>query len=137
EAAIPLDTPVTIDVDNLPLRSALKLMLRTLDLRYIVRDEVLLITTREVAETNLSITAYPVGDLVRIPYNDEGERDYAHANYDDLIEVIVETVKPKSWEEVGGPGAIRPYPQRDALVVSQTMEVHTEIEEMLSRLRSA
>jgi hypothetical protein len=57
-------TPITKNLKGISLRSALKLMLRELELTYVVQDEVLLITTPEEAETRLSTKVYPVADLV-------------------------------------------------------------------------
>ncbi len=58
------DTPVTISLPGVTLRSALKLMLKELDLTYVIRDEVLKITTPEEAENELLTKVYPVADLV-------------------------------------------------------------------------
>lgn len=69
DAGIATDTPVTLDVKGISLRSALRLLLRPLDLTYVIQDEVLMITTPEEAEQRLSIKVYPVGDLVVPPYS--------------------------------------------------------------------
>ncbi len=58
------DEPVTVNVHNVSLRSALRLMLKQLQLTYIIQDEVLMITTPEEAETQLIVKVYPVADLV-------------------------------------------------------------------------
>jgi hypothetical protein len=58
------DTPITRELKGVSLRSALRLMLKDLDLTYVVKDEVLQITTPEEAEANLVTKVYPVGDLV-------------------------------------------------------------------------
>jgi hypothetical protein len=34
----------------------------------------------------------------------------AQADFDSLIELITSTIRPTSWEDVGGPGSIRPFP---------------------------
>ena len=44
------DTPVTIHVENISLAAALRHLLRNLDLTYMIRDEVLQITTPEIAD---------------------------------------------------------------------------------------
>ena len=46
-AGVNKDTPATIDVEGIPLRNALNLMLEEIELAYTIRDEVLLITTSE------------------------------------------------------------------------------------------
>jgi hypothetical protein len=64
EAAIATDTPITRNLKGVTLRSALRLMLREFDLTYVIRDEVLQITTRTAADTLLTTKVYPVADLV-------------------------------------------------------------------------
>lgn len=60
----PADLTVEKSYDQISLRSALKLMLRDLNLTFVVQDEVLLITTADEAVTKLSTKVYPVADLV-------------------------------------------------------------------------
>ena len=54
---------------------------------------------------------------------------------DDLIELITSTVKPDSWDDVGGPGAIDAY--NGLFVVSQTAKVHEQVEHVFDMLRKA
>ena len=64
EIGLSEEEPVSVDLKNVSLRSFLRLMLRDLDLTYMIKDEVMQITTVEVAEENLVNKVYPVGDLV-------------------------------------------------------------------------
>jgi hypothetical protein len=66
EAGVNIDTPVTKRLKGITLRSALRLMLGELELTYMVKDEVLQITTPEDAESpdNMVTKVYNVGDLV-------------------------------------------------------------------------
>ncbi|QDT10412.1 VWA domain-containing protein [Planctomycetes bacterium K23_9] len=64
EIGLTPDTPVNVDLKNVSLRSFMRLMLRELDLTYMIKDEVMQITTAEAAEANLINKVYPVGDLV-------------------------------------------------------------------------
>jgi hypothetical protein len=66
EAGVNIDTPVTKNLKGITLRSALRLMLSELELTYMVKDEVLQITTPEDAESpdNMVTKVYNVGDLV-------------------------------------------------------------------------
>ena len=57
-------TPITMSLKGVSLRSALKLMLKEADATYVIRDEVLLITTDEEANKELTTKVYPVADLV-------------------------------------------------------------------------
>ncbi len=69
EASVSMDTPVTKTLRGVTLRSALRLILKDLELTYVIRDEVLQITTPEDAESQLITKVYPVGDLVIPPIN--------------------------------------------------------------------
>ncbi len=64
DAGLTADEPVTINLQNVTLRSALRLMLKKMQLTYVIRDEVLMITTPEEAESELVAKVYPVADLV-------------------------------------------------------------------------
>ncbi len=64
EAGASVDTPITKTLSGISLRSTLRLLLSELELTYVVRDEVLQITTPEDAESQLITKVYPVGDLV-------------------------------------------------------------------------
>jgi hypothetical protein len=64
EVGINADQPVTVNLHNVSLRSALRLMLKNLQLTYIIQDEVLMITTPDAAQKQLVVKVYPVADLV-------------------------------------------------------------------------
>jgi hypothetical protein len=53
-----------------------------------------------------------------------------------MIDLIQSTVAPDTWDGVGGPGAIRPLVSAGdpLLVVSQTSEIHDEVENLLRRI---
>ncbi|MFK8113794.1 MAG: VWA domain-containing protein [Rubripirellula sp.] len=64
EIGLSAEEPISLTLKNVSLRSFLRLMLRELDLTYMIKDEVMQITTVEQAEQNLINKVYPVGDLV-------------------------------------------------------------------------
>ncbi len=64
DAGAGTDTPVTKNLRGISLRSALRLMLGPMDLAFVIKDEVLLITTKEKADAELVTKVYPVADLV-------------------------------------------------------------------------
>ena len=59
----------------------------------------------------------------------------AQADFESLIDLITQTVAPKSWEQNGGQGNIAPFETNLSLVVSQTQEVHEQIADLLEQLR--
>jgi len=129
EASVSPDTPVTKTLRGIQLASALRLILRDLELTYLVRDEVLQITTPEDAESQLLIHVFDCRDLLAMQ---GGERDLRP---DRLMDLITTNVNHDSWREVGGPGAISEY--NGLVVVTQTAETQKEIERMLDMLRKA
>ena len=121
EMGIGTDTPMTIAVGGVSLRSALRLMLSQLDLSYTIEDEVLQITTPERAESALHSRLYRVSRLV------PPDRDGAY-----LVELITKHVAPDSWSEVGGPGAITYIEHIETLAISQTEDVLHQVHALLS-----
>ena len=134
EAGIGTDTTVTKNLKDIPLRSALRLILHELGLTYVVENEVLLITTNEAAEARCEPVVYPVADLVE-KYRDRNGN--ITPDFDSLIEMIQSTVAPSSWDEVGGPGSIAKFDTNLSLVLDQTQEVHEEVVDLLEQLRTA
>ncbi len=125
EAGVGSDTPVSCKVKGISLRSALRLLLGRHDLAFVIQDEVLLITSGEVADARLFTRTYPVGDLV------------VDDDYDGLIEAITSTVAPQTWDEVGGPGSLSTVKSAGSLVISQTRDVHEKVLQLLRSLRGA
>jgi hypothetical protein len=125
DAAIGSDTPITRKVNNVKLKSGLELLLRDLDLTYLIKNEILLITTKDKADTELLTRTYPVGDLVE------------QKNAETLIKAITTTVCPPAWDKVGGPGSITYVPSVKGLVISQTRDRHDAVLELLRSLRGA
>ena len=208
------DTPVTLEIaQEIMLKSALNLILENRHLCFIVKDEVLKVTSEAMRTGQIYTVTYPVGDLVMpIPnfvasprmglagaYHDalgninggngpfgtvstplsvvasrDGKQNSAsinptvlaqmsggrqgggaagspqnmpmgfgpgglgggaNADFDSLIDLVTQTVAPKSWEQNGGQGNIASFPTNLSLVVSQTQEVHEEIVDLLEQLR--
>lgn len=125
EAGIGQDSLVACRVSGVKLGSALRLLLASLELKFFVDDDVLQVTSRNVADAHLTTRTYPVGDLV------------AKGDYDGLIEAITSTVSPQTWDEVGGPGVISEVRNCSSVVISQTFDVHEEIVTLLRALREA
>ncbi len=218
EEAVSSDTPVTIQLSQeISLRSALNLILQPLHLSYVIKDEVLKITSEQMRDGEVFTATYDVADLViPIPnfvpgkmgmrsalHDAYGDLGYggmgspwggnsgalavmasndgranagainpavlaqlgnspaggggggltgvgnpmgggfgpgglgggAQADFDSLIDLVTSTVKPQTWDEVGGPGSIAPFETNLSIVVSQTQDVHEEIVDLLEQLR--
>ena len=129
DAGIAPDTPVTDAGQGITARSFLRKALRNVGLTYFVRGEMLLVTTVEKAESDLDVVVYP------LPF---GMGRGAQTDFQPLIDLIQNTIVPLSWDTQGGPGAIRPFDSSGAplLIVSQSSEVHDEVEALLSVLHA-
>jgi len=138
EAGVSPDTPITARIENLPLESSLRIILKEHELGFTIRDNVIVITTPEDLESDLITRVYPVLDLVtRHVANPQDGKATTVADYDSLIEVITATLDPDSWDDVGGPGAIDCLDNAGALIVSQIRDTHRQIDSLLTALRQA
>ncbi len=145
EAAIGLDTPITIRLTNISAAAALRHMFRRIDptLTFSIRDDALTITTYEYAEAELETRFYDIADLaedidvkrvfwvsglssISIPF---------HTDFDAIVEIVTKVIEPDSWDEVGGPGSVNTHD--GIMVVSQTWEVHNKITAALAAVRKA
>jgi general secretion pathway protein D len=67
EASVGADTPVTKSFKQVRLSTILDLLLKDLELTYVEKDGLLLITTPEDAESKLEIRVYDCRDLLAMP----------------------------------------------------------------------
>ena len=126
-------TKVTLKVGGVKLKSVLNLLLEPLELTYMIDDEVLKITSRQRSQGDLFVANYPVADLVTATEADDPSRRIN--SLDSLRELIATTVRPDSWDELGGNGSVKPYEGTLSLVVRQTPQVHDEIRDLLAMFR--
>ncbi|QEG01267.1 hypothetical protein Mal15_53430 [Stieleria maiorica] len=119
EIGLDANAGTSIALTNVSLRSALRLMLRDLELTYLIKDEVMQITTVEAAEDNLIVEMYV------LPAN-------LAAKSNDVIKVLTATVVPDTWETLGGPSTAMAIDH--VLVVSTTSDVHDRAERFLAML---
>jgi hypothetical protein len=124
EEGISRDTPVTLRVHDLSLRSALQQLLSTYNLTILVANDVLHVTSQLEAGNELVHRLYPVADLL-----DE------IANPDPLIELIEQSIAVNSWSCVGGAGTVQYFTPRRLLLLYQTEAVHQQIDWLLAALR--
>ncbi len=202
------DTPVTLQLpSSIKLKSALNLILNSLELTYVIENDVLSITSLEAKRSKVYPRTYRVTDLVTpIPnfstsyedglagalraayqmtnpqanvqvmpvsmtdlgngmagaaagmnsnvlgqYNPMGSQGGfgvnnppmgggaagggSFADFQSLMDLIQTTIMPDTWEALGGPSSMSPYPQNLSLVISTTSEVHDQIADLLESLR--
>ncbi|QDT88774.1 hypothetical protein [Gimesia algae] len=143
EVGLTPKTPVTIEVKGIKSKSVLNLLLEPLDLAYVMRDEVVVITSRTRSLGKPYVVSYPVADLaVPIPLAGPVPADETASaaktpaiDFESLIDLIQSTVDPDSWETVGGNGSIQPHAASQSLVIRQTSKTHQRIEDLFTELR--
>ncbi|WP_428938614.1 hypothetical protein [Fontivita pretiosa] len=148
------DTIVNVRLRAVPLRKVLGLVLSEAGsgnlLTYYIDEDVIEITTREIADQQLITRVYPVDDLLmEVPdfigpdfqlqsaavggggggqqiftnTNDKGEKPLTRAERaQQLVELIQATIQPEVWNVNGGRAAIRVY--RGSLIVTAPRSVH-------------
>jgi hypothetical protein len=150
EEGVNLDCPLSLKVEGISLKSALNILVKQVRLSYVIKDEVLQITTEEHAKGPPKMVTYPVADLVtpigggdcelapflcRMCPDLAGKHAPGRTAEDVLIRLITTTIEPKSWSEVGGKGTIQYFPLGLALVINQTQDVQEQIADLLTALR--
>ena len=132
DEGISADASVTLEMDRVPLRTALRLILEPLNLTYVIEDDVLKITTTTAAKLKLYIRRYSVRDLIAIPADRELDAKYQ------ALEAAIQSSTSGRGENLDGEGGtIRLTPEVGLIVVHQTQIVHREIEGLLTAIRKA
>jgi len=131
EMGVTYKTPITLKLKS-TLRTLLKRMLGDLNMAYVVKDETILITSRERAKAMTTTRTYYLGDLaasVNFRFGPVLSKIVMMQNVNQLINTITQTVDPQSWK-VNNPdavGVIAFNPLTMSLTVVQTAEIHYSI----------
>jgi TolA-binding protein len=132
EVGIGLKTPISISADHIPLADVLYRVLEPLRLDYVLRNEVLVISSRSRCRPLLEVRAYPVADLV----TDSNTASGAKVDFEPLTKLITSNVDPASWQSFGGRGSIQPFESKLSLVIRQSAAGHRSTGRLLQNLRS-
>ncbi len=135
---ISINTNVTFKVTNITMKSALNRLLHNARLTYTITDEVILITTPAQAGGALTMTTYPIGDILDCDLSKVPSLAGEYKNRTEKAARVVKfitAVEPKRWLECGGPGTLEFFPGSQYLMVNQTPAVHEMISTQLMGLR--
>ena len=136
-----LSKPVTLKLDGGSLSAALSLVLHPAGLTYQVKNDALVITTKEKELAQLERRVFPVSDLIGADSNNltnflsmltENKKESPEAT---LIQFIQDTVEPQSWSKSGGLARIEYFPLGKAVVVSQTPDNQEKVQKLLNAVR--
>lgn len=123
-AQVESNQPLTVQFENLPLRSALMTMLDPIGLMAIVKGDELLVTDQTETGNQLFTRAYPAADIV------VAEGMSPRRLMEELMKVHADT-----WADNGGTGSVEWFVFSYALVVTQTASVHEGVEDRLKAVR--
>lgn len=127
---IKLDSEVTLNVKGPTLRSILGLILEPMDLDFVIRNEVMQITTKNAADAYVDTWVYEIGHLKKF----EAES---------LEKLIRKSIRPDSWRITAADHATAKRPStrsanivnvNETLVVTQSQRGHDEIRDLLEQL---
>jgi hypothetical protein len=118
------DLPICKTLKDVPLASALDLVLNGQYLVWVIHNDVLLITNAESEAKYAQTKVYVVGDLDEHP--------------EMIGNIIVQSLAPETWRNNGGTvGSIAPFEKGRALVITHTSRMHRRIAKLLGDLRAA
>jgi len=130
EKEVDYETMVSLKARKISVRALLRKLLNDLGLTYVIKDEMIQVTTMEKAKKMLVVRSYPIGDLVtagldaRLP---PALRALAiQQSAKQVIDLIKQMVDPDSWagSETGGMGTIAFHLETMTISVKQTAEIH-------------
>jgi hypothetical protein len=126
EAGVAYDSVVTLDAKGMSMRTVLRKLLGDLGLTYVIREEVIQVTTPIKAENMLVTKVYYIGDLI-------ASGALPARSVRRMVEIIQETVEPRSWQSNGGKASIVYDPGTMSLVIKQSAEFQSVIANGLQR----
>ncbi len=122
---IATDATVTLNLTNISLRSALRLLLEPLALTYVIDAEVLKITTQKAADKTIVTRTYPVGDLF-------SSREEAEELVESLVCGLGLAQKGKE-----GPRPLAVSVPCGAIIARMSHPQHDQLRQLLRDLREA
>jgi len=123
EVGLDTDAPVTRNLKGVSLRSALNLILDDLELTWVIRDEVLLITTAKAAKA--SVRVHNVLDMIAVG-----------GTADRLAETLQNALAGPATDD-GRPPIARIVPYQRTIIVRATEPGHREVESLLLQIRAS
>lgn len=107
ESEVAADAKLSCHLKGVALRSAITWALAANSMDWMVREEALVLTTRDVVDSTMTTMVHDVSDFIK-PRGDKEEADAASRRLEQLAEVVESTVMPGTWKSGGGEASIRP-----------------------------
>jgi len=132
DADIPLNVLVEVPQTNeTSMKDVLNTILDQHGLTYVVKNEMLVITSKIKARGAQLAQMHYVGDIV----SNFGNSDSSNPNPEvsELIDTITSVIDPDSWTDGGA--CIATHPATQSLAIRHFEDVHVQIEDMLNQMR--
>jgi len=130
-AGVASDSPLTLNLKDMTLRSALRLVLRPLNLSYLICDEVVLITTRDEAYSAGMSQTYVFGVHDFVDAEDHDERSLQATS---LIKTLLGALRSQLW--VDAEDSITCLERPSLLVIKAPFDIQQQTDELLQSLRA-
>ena len=129
EAGVPNNAMVTISpADGIEMKNVLNMILEQHSLGWVVKNEMLVITSKKKLRGEKFPRFYYVGDLLKLKFfSDDGSETRGIAG------LIMLAIEPESWK--GGDAFMSFHDATQSIAVQHFEDVHTQIEDMLNVIR--
>jgi hypothetical protein len=128
DAGVGSDTPVTRNLNGLPLSSSLRLLLEDYDLTYVVRDGVLMITTADKAENYLELKVY---DITK-----EVAEDAQSAEVGETLALLRRSTLVNPQQGPAAPDNFTVLPFRNLLIIRASQHDHEALDKLFAEMKS-
>jgi sulfur relay (sulfurtransferase) DsrF/TusC family protein len=125
---------------NVNARTALRAILQSNQLTFIVKGEMIQVVTLERAERELTTRSYYLGDLVMgtgpfgnaIQFGPVASYQQAVQNAENIVKAIKDSIDPRAWKDNGGACSVTFHMASLSVVVKASTEVHAMMGSSLS-----
>lgn len=139
DAGLDLTRPISFK-GNVSARTALRAILQSNQLTFLVKGEMIQVVTLERAERELSTRSYYLGDLVMgtgpfgnaIQFGPAASYQQAVQNAENIVKAIKDSIDPRAWKDNGGACSVTFHMASLSVVVKASTEVHALMGSSLS-----
>lgn len=139
DAGLDLSRGITFK-GNVSARTALRALLQSNSLTFLVKGEMIQVVTVDRAEKELTTRSYYLGDLVSgtgpfgnaVVFGPVASFQQSMSNADQLVRAIKDSIDPRCWKENGGACSVTFHMASLSVVVKASTEVHAMMGNSLS-----
>jgi hypothetical protein len=135
EKGIDAQSPISIKLRNVSIRSALELAVRPLGLNWTIYSEAIVVSTPAGIQGMQFTKVYDITGLTSVSDNEGNTWDEPAA----LVDLITSSVAPETWDIQGGRGTIQLVSAGAAklLIVTQDYRAQRQVDRLLAELLAA